>query len=217
MKLLTALSLLTFSVLTLSAQTTMCFKENHASMSTINQVALDGGLCNGEKTIKNMNDEGWTTEDIKINNNNYIYIFKKVTTINEVNMEALENRVLQRIKQEKIEEKKLEKEKIAKSKIRNGQKIYNNKCSVCHGANGELAIYGKQAINTLNLRDFKIAINEYSTGQRTEYDKSNDRNKITPYAKLMVPYANILNTNKIHNVYLYLKSIKKSDKIKEKK
>ena len=212
MKLLTILTLLTFSVLTLSAQTTMCFKENHTSMSTINETPLDGGICNGQKTIKEMNNQGWSTEDIKINDNNYIYIFKKTTTINEVNMDALENRVLERIKKEKIEEKKLEKVKLAKSKIRNGKKIYQSKCSSCHGNNGEIEKYGKKSINSLNLRDFKMAINEYSTGVRTEHSKSNDKSKITPYAKLMVPYANILNNTKIHDIYLYLKSVNKDVK-----
>ena len=213
MKLLTALILLTIMTLSLQAETTMCFKENHTSMSTINSVKLDGGLCDGQKTVKEMNSDGWTTEDIKINNNNYIYIFKKVTSLNEVNMEALENRVLERIKKEKIAEKKLEKEKLAKSKIRNGKKIYLSQCSNCHGNNGELEIYGKEAINLLNLRDFKMAINEYSTGVRTEHSKSNDKSKITPYAKLMVPYANILNNQKIHDIYLYLKSVKEDAKV----
>ncbi len=208
MKLLTILAMLSFSILTLNAQTTMCYKENHTNMATINTVKLDGGICKGEKSIQDMQKDGWTTEDIKINNNNYIYIFKKITSTENVNMEELENRVLQRIQKQNVEKSKLKKEKITKSKIQNGKRIYTQECALCHGNNGEKSTYGKEPINTLNLLNFKSAIREYVTGERTEKRKADFGNKITPYAKIMLPYANKLTSNKINNIYLYLKSIK---------
>ena len=107
MKLLHSIILITLFATMLNAQTTMCYKENHSDMTTINTTKLDGGLCQSKKSAKEMNNEGWTTEDIKINSNNYIYLFKKVTTINEVNMDELENRVLERMKIEKIEKMKI--------------------------------------------------------------------------------------------------------------
>jgi len=201
--------MLSFSILTLNAQTTMCYKENHSNMATINTTKLDGGICNGEKSTKDMQKDGWTTEDIKINNNDYIYIFKKVTSAN-VNMEELENRVLQRIQKQNVEKSKLKKEKIAKSKIQNGKKIFTQNCALCHGKNGEKTTYGKDPINTLNLRDFQTAIREYATGERTEKRKADFGGSVSPYAKIMVPYANNLNSNKIKNVYVYLQSIKAS-------
>ncbi len=65
----------------LLADTTMCFKENHPSMATIETVPLNGGACGGKYSINDMKNEGWSVEDIKIENTkigkNYIYILKK--------------------------------------------------------------------------------------------------------------------------------------------
>ena len=220
MKLFYKLLFLSFAAIILNAQTTMCYKENHTKISTIETVKLNGGLCQGSKTVKDMLKEGWLTEDIKINNNNYIYIFKKVTTVSDVNMEELENRVLQRLKNEKIEKNKLDREKSKKFKINKGKSFYANKCSACHGINGESTKYGTRALNSLSLKDFKQVIREYNIGEKT--DRGNDKTKrISPYATMMVPYAEMLTENKIHNVYVYLKSLnetrKRSNNKEEKK
>ncbi|RDX35398.1 hypothetical protein DZA35_00645 [Arcobacter sp. HD9-500m-PIT-SAG03] len=214
MKLLHSIILITLFATMLNAQTTMCYKENHSDMTTINTTKLDGGLCQSKKSAKEMNNEGWTTEDIKINSNNYIYLFKKVTTINEVNMDELENRVLERMKNEKIEKNKLVKEKLEKSKIKYGKKVYEAKCIFCHGKKGELQKYGKAPIKDLNLRNFEKAIREYTTGER---DKVKDSNSINTFAPLMKPYAAMLSPNKIHNIYVYLKSINKNKQNTEEK
>jgi len=215
MKLFTKLALLTLTTIALNAQTTMCYKENHSNMATIETVKLEGGVCKGEKNVKDMQKEGWISEDIKINNNNYIYIFKKATTA-DVNMQDLENRVIQRMRNENEEKQKLKKLKLTKSKIKNGKKLYEAKCALCHGPKGELEKYGKNAINTLNLKDFKTAIREYSTGQRSEKDKSG-HNKVSPFAKQMVPYANMLTPNKINNIYVYFQSLKDLKPVEAKK
>ena len=81
MKLLTSITLGLITSASLFAQTTMCFKENHTSMATIESTILDGGLCSSTKTVQDMKNEGWNVDDIKIEKsskgNNYIYIFKK--------------------------------------------------------------------------------------------------------------------------------------------
>lgn len=97
-------SILTATIAT--AQTTMCFKENHKDMSTIENTALHGGECKGFKSAKQMNNEGWKTDDIKItstkNGNNYIYIFKKEEKgLSSVDQAALETKILQRLEQRK--------------------------------------------------------------------------------------------------------------------
>jgi len=215
MKLLTTLILVVISTLALNAQTTMCYKENHTNIATINSTPLDGGLCHGTQTIKDMEEAGWTTEDIKINHNTFTYIFKKITTVDDVNMEELEKRVLQRINDEKTEKKKLEKEKLSKSKIANGRKLYVENCILCHGKFGDTKAYGTRPINSLNLKSFKLAVIEYINDDR---DKSKFDDSVNPYAKLMKPYASILTPTKINNIYVYLKSINKNtSQIKEKK
>ena len=58
----------------------MCFKEGHSSMSTIENIALEGGACAGKYSIKDMKAKGWSVDDIKIsqgsNGMNFIYILK---------------------------------------------------------------------------------------------------------------------------------------------
>ena len=41
-------SILLLSASSIFADTTMCFKENHQSMSTIENTPIDGGLCMGK-------------------------------------------------------------------------------------------------------------------------------------------------------------------------
>ena len=36
----------------------MCFKENHKSMSTIENTPLDGGICAGKYTVNDMKTKG---------------------------------------------------------------------------------------------------------------------------------------------------------------
>ena len=76
MTILKKLTLLTIATISLKAQTTMCFIENHSNVSTADTVKLNGAICKGSKSAQEMQNEGWSTDDIKINNNNYIYIFK---------------------------------------------------------------------------------------------------------------------------------------------
>ena len=72
-------SILLLSSTSIFAETTMCFKEN-ASMSTIENTPLDGGVCNGKLSVNDMKAKGWSVDDIKISQSqtgmNFIYILK---------------------------------------------------------------------------------------------------------------------------------------------
>ena len=71
----------------LKANTTICYKKNWKSPSTIETTKLDGGECNGDLSLKDMLKNGWNIKDIKIERKkdglNYSYILtdKKLVKI----------------------------------------------------------------------------------------------------------------------------------------
>ncbi len=203
MRLLTSISLSSILFLSVaSAETTMCFKENHKDMSTIEEINLNGGVCKGDKSVKDMKRDGWNVDDIKITQTekgtNYIYVFKKdepkVATIDEA---ALETKILQRLEQRKKEEIEIKKREIYARKSKSGENLYKNKCISCHGEKGELKARGvSRPIKDLNLQDFQISIRDYNLGS---YDRG--------MAFVMKPYALLMDDNDVKNVYIHLKSI----------
>lgn len=205
-KILTLLTLGAIATTSLYAETTMCFKENHKSFSTIDKTKLDGGLCLGAKTSIDMKKEGWTVDDIKINGSNYIYIFKKQTTLSTVNMVELERKVLEKIEERNKEAKAAAKSEMRREKSISGQKQYTNRCQSCHGEKGEVPYATSRAINDLNLDDFLTTIRDYGLGQ---YDRGQ--------AFVMSPY--VITKTQARNIYIYLKSLKplKKDSIKKAK
>ena len=98
----------------LLADTTMCFKENHKSMSTIENTPLDGGICAGKYTVNDMKTKGWSVDDIKISQTatgmSFIYVLKTATvttsssnfTGNQAQMEA--NIIAKLEKKKEVEE-----------------------------------------------------------------------------------------------------------------
>jgi len=76
-----------------TAQTTMCFKQNHADLVTIENAKLDGGECASQKSSNDMKKEGWTIADIKMtpsaSGTDFIYLFKKETSLENVSEEVL--------------------------------------------------------------------------------------------------------------------------------
>lgn len=73
-----------FALVTLSnAQIfkTMCFMEKWSSPSTIEKVKMNGGKCNGEKSIEDLKKEGWEIDDIITKEHkegiSYMYIMQK--------------------------------------------------------------------------------------------------------------------------------------------
>lgn len=201
MKLLSTLTLSALMASTLFAQTTMCFKENHSSMSTIEKVTLDGGLCNSQKSVQDMKKNGWAIDDIKIDGKNYIYIFKKETNISNVNMEQLEQKIMQRLSDNKKEEQRLAKVQMRQKRSQSGKKLYQTKCQNCHGENGSSETGRSRDISSFDLAEFTTTIRDYNLG---EYDRGT--------AFTMLPYANLMSTRDIKNVYVYLQSLKPENK-----
>jgi len=62
----------------LNAKNTTCYKKSWETPSKIETTALDGGECNGEKSLKQMQKDGWYIKDIDIKSANkgldYTYI-----------------------------------------------------------------------------------------------------------------------------------------------
>lgn len=80
----------------LNAKTTMCYKKDWKSPSTIETVELDGGECNSEFSFKQMQEKGWFLKDIKIekgdNGLSYTYILTDKKSIKIDNTTFVENR-----------------------------------------------------------------------------------------------------------------------------
>ncbi len=205
MKFLSSITL-TILVSTISyAQTTMCFKENHNSMATIESTVLNGGECKSTHTINDMKEKGWNVDDIKISTTNqgkynFIYILKKGSINSTLSESDLEARILARLEQKKIQEIK---EKEIQTKLQNkimGKKIYTNKCQSCHGAKGEISAYNVAIpLKDMTIEDIKFAISRYS----------NDHDFGKGYNIIMRPIAANITSNKLTKIKDYLDSINK--------
>ena len=86
------------------AQQTLCYKENLSSLSQIEYVNLDGGICKGEKNLQDMKNDSWLIDDVKItpNNGNYTftYVFKKYNQQNLSN-ENLDEKINKNFRKKK--------------------------------------------------------------------------------------------------------------------
>ena len=200
-------SILLLSASSIFADTTMCFKENHQSMSTIETTPLDGGLCAGKNTITDMKAKGWNVDDIKISNTpngmNFIYILK--TPVSQAvsssnfsgNQADMEARIMDKLEKKKEAEKKAIEVKAIQDAAINGEKTYVNKCQSCHGTNGEKNAYNtSRPLKDLSIEDMTVSIRDYKLG-----------NKTSGNAIIMTPYANYVNENDIKGIYSYLKKI----------
>lgn len=117
------------------ASTTMCFKESHSSMATIESIALDGGECAGKYSINDMKAKGWNVDDIKISQTpkgmSFIYILKspnhsKVAPMvagGAVGGAAISQEQMEANIMAKLEAKKLPKKKQKLSKKLKKQKL----------------------------------------------------------------------------------------------
>ncbi|MFA6789250.1 MAG: cytochrome c [Arcobacteraceae bacterium] len=184
------------------AQTTMCFKQNHADLVTIENTRLDGGECASKKSAADMKKEGWTIGDIKMtpsaSGTDFIYLFKKETNLENVSEEVLMDRLYKRIETEKVAKEEAAKEEVISANKKAGEKLFVSKCAICHGEKGELKAKGvSRPINSLDHIEFQTAIKDYNVGN----------NKDAGMAIVMRPYANMMDYNDIKNVYTYLKSI----------
>jgi len=206
MKLLTSLLISSLSLTLLNAQTTMCFKENHKSMTTIEQTNLNGGECKGSLNVQDMKTNGWSVDDIKINKSdsgfNYIYIFKKASSyssnFNTTSDKDLEEKILARIKKEEKIKKELKAKKIAEGRFEDGKIKYTKTCQSCHGVKGENEYGTSRAINAFTLEEFQAIMRDYANGN---YDRGQ--------AMVMYPYTSTVTSEDIDNIYEYLKKINK--------
>jgi hypothetical protein len=82
----------------LSAKTTICYKKDWKTPSTIEDTKLDGGECDGELSYKDMLKNGWFLKDIKIEKGtvglNYIYVLTDQKMIDIDNSTFMENKVV---------------------------------------------------------------------------------------------------------------------------
>ena len=211
MKLIAPLTITLFATTALFSQTTMCFKENHNSMSNIEDTKLDGGECKSTFTLNEMKANGWSVDDIKITTKdsgyNFIYILKKgntstriVTSNTNLSEKQLEDKILKRLEDKKIqEEKELKIEKVLQNKIE-GKEIYVNKCQSCHGEKGEKVAYNVgNALKDISLDDMEYAINRYTHDSDFGYG----------YNMLMKPIASNTTSADVAKIKAYLDSINK--------
>jgi cytochrome c553 len=200
-------SILLLSTTSIFADTTMCFKENHQSMSNIENTPLDGGICAGKNTINDMKAKGWNVDDIKIsqtaNGMNFIYILKTPTSqvvassTNSGNSAEMEARILAKLEKKKEEEKKAAEIKIQKDLATEGETFYVNKCQSCHGEKGELKANGySRPLNTLSNEEMRSSISGYTNGT---YDRG--------MASIMRPISSTLTYVTLDKVHAYLNKI----------
>ena len=191
----------------LLADTTMCFKENHKSMSTIENTPLDGGICAGKYTVNDMKTKGWSVDVIKIsqtaNGMSFIYVLKTATaatttssnfTGNQAQMEA---NILAKLEQKKVAEEKAKVEQELKDTAVISKELYVNKCQSCHGENGEKSAYNtSRPLKDLSFEDMQESIKNYKIGK---VDSMN--------ANIMAPYANFVDYKEIKGINAYLKEL----------
>ncbi len=200
-------SILLLSSTSIFAETTMCFKEN-ASMSTIENTPLDGGVCNGKLSVNDMKAKGWSVDDIKISQSqtgmNFIYILKTASAPvqssqfvgNQAQMEA---NILAKLEAKKEAEEKAKVEKELQEARIDAKTLYVDKCQKCHGQNGELTAYNtSRPLKDLSLEDMEESIRNYKVGKATSMT-----------ANVMAPYANFIDYKEIKGIHAYLQSINK--------
>ena len=199
-------SMILLGSVSLFADTAMCFKENHKSMSTIENTPLDGGICASKYSVADMKAKGWSVDDIKIsqtaNGMNFIYILKTASSVqatpviagNQADMEA---RILEKLEKKKVEEQKAKVEKELKDASIDAQKIYTSKCQTCHGTNGEKKAYNSsRPLKDLSLEEMEESIKDYKNGSKNSGN-----------ATIMAPYASFIDYKEIKGIHAYLSNL----------
>lgn len=199
MRIFTKIVLLsTFSTFAFS-DITMCFKKNHEDISTIEDVKLNGGLCEGLKSQKDMQKDGWKIKNVKIKQDDYLYVFEKENIVLKNNTkESLKSEIITELEDKKQKEIELTKKEIDLQEYEIGEKIYISKCSSCHGLKGEEKPYNSMALNAITLEEFQDAIKGYKIGS---YNLGN--------AREMKPYAIGYTAKDIDIIYNYILKINK--------
>ncbi len=191
----------------LSADSTMCFKENWIKISQIETTSLDGGKCEGKYSVQQMKANGWRVDDIKISSGksgmSYMYVFKKGAIENapvasSLNEDEIYERVERKIlaKQEKIVKEK--KEKVIADRKANGKKQYIAKCQSCHGINAQKEAYGtSRPLNTLTQEQFDVSLRDYDSKDKTGGNSF-----------VMYGVANSIIDEDANDIYSYIQTLK---------
>ena len=200
-------TILLLSSTSLLADTTMCFKENHKSMTTIESIPLDGGLCSGKFSVNDMKAKGWSVDDIKISQSatgmNFIYVLKTVNSSTPAstnfvgNQAQLEASIMAKLEKKKEEETKAKVEKELQEASVDAEKLYTSKCQNCHGATGEKSAYNSaRPLKDLSHEDMQESIKDYKNG-----------NKNSGNAIIMTPYANFIDYKELKGIHAYISKI----------
>ncbi|RBQ28878.1 c-type cytochrome [Aliarcobacter vitoriensis] len=184
----------------LLADTTMCFKENHPSIATIESTPLNGGACAGKYSINDMKKKGWLVDDIKINGNSYIYILKtpdnaKAITPSGISQEQMEANIMAKLEAKKEAEETARVEKESEELRVEAQDLYVAQCQNCHGEKGE-SRKGNSRLKDLTIADMQEALREYKLGVGEKAS--------SVYAPV---HINFLNDKSIKGIKAYLDSI----------
>ena len=203
-------TILLLSSTAILADTTMCFKENHKSMATIENTPLDGGICNSKFTVNDMKAKGWSVDDIKIsqtaNGMSFIYVLKTASTATSSsssnfvgNQAQMEANIMAKLEKKKEVEEKAKVEQEIKESATIAKELYTAKCQTCHGVNGEKSAYNTaRPLKDLSVEDMQESIKNYKIG------KADSMN-----ANIMAPYANFIDYKEIKGIHAYLQSINK--------
>ena len=125
-------------ITSLTAKTTMCYKNGWDDPSNIEQQIFSGGECKGSNSIVDMKKLGWKIEDIKLSTKNdsmnYIYIMKQNSSVSLITPKMSYKKIATTMKKEK------EKNKLAEQLL-HGEEFYINKCQSCHGKKVKMILH----------------------------------------------------------------------------
>ena len=198
--------LLLISSLSLFAETTMCYKENIKQVTGIENIKLDGGLCQGNISLNEMKKDGWKVADIKMSSSdkgtNFTYIFKKnEKQYTALDMEKLEQKIVARIENNRIQDEKNRLNELKMKMSQAGKAKYIETCQKCHGEKAELKAFGtSRPLVSLNLDDINLSINQYRTRIKDEGN-----------GLIMSPYARVLTQQDVKNIYSYILTFKNKE------
>jgi len=188
----------------LNASATMCYKKEHLDPSTIENIALSGGECKDTYSVNDMKKNGYVVDSMKIQNGtngfNYIYVFQKDKAQDfklSTNANLTDEQLLKRL--EKIQTKQIEIKKEEKriTDMAKGKNIYDSTCKRCHGDGTKRAYNTARALKSMTLEQMQVSIRDIANGEQDN-----------GMGILMMPYANLLSSQDLKDVYNYLNRTK---------
>ncbi len=119
-----------------NAKNTVCYKNNWSSPSTIESAMLDGGECNGQASLTQMKQNGWSIVDIKIDSSQNNLSYKYYLTTDVLKAQRREEKIINSGTSKKLSLKpvgiKINNIKDNKSTISMGNLIVGQSAIVLH-------------------------------------------------------------------------------------